>query len=337
MKISTLSDCDLLTLYEKYGTQAKFWYRKFLGLLPEINRRRIYEKRKCSSICEFAGKFGGVTKEQTERVICIERTLLENGMEQLREMLTAGEISMHKLTRVMSVVNKENEKILVHAVKNLPQDSLETYVRDLKNHVRNETGENVRSHTFAPDKPQGQANLIFENSEYEEGNEKNGNLSAAKNDENVRQEEVQNDTPNIKQLFDLGLHSEVVQRLNGLKAKGFDINAMLTGLLDGREETIAQEKQEVAQEQEQKERGKSEKGEEISRHIPRKVEKILQKEFGKKCAVRGCGKNAEHIHHTARFELTHSHNPYFMAPFCKRHHDIAHLMDERFLEMKTAN
>ena len=200
MKIPTLSDRDLLTLCKKYGTQTKFWYRKFLGLLPEINRRRIYEKRKCASICEFAAKFGGVTKEQTERVICIERTLLENRMERLRGMLTAGEISMHKLARIMSVVNKENEEILVHAVKNLPQDSLEIYVWDMRNQMQ-ENGansvrimgntKNVRSHTFTLDKPQEQANLIFEGSEREEekvkkmGSEKNENSSAAKNNENV--------------------------------------------------------------------------------------------------------------------------------------------------------
>ena len=185
MKIDALPDTDLLKLCEEYGTKAKFWYRKFLGLLPEINRRKLFEKRKCVSICEFAAKFGGVSKEQTERVICIELTLLEYGVMALREMLIGGEVSMHKLARIVSIVSKENEKILIHAIKHLPQNALEAYVRDQKFQMRenceskdgnsNEIGdvtsrdaggaENVRSHTFTTYKPQEQANLIFNDGE----------------------------------------------------------------------------------------------------------------------------------------------------------------------------
>ena len=43
---------------------------------------------------------------------------------------------------------------------------------------------------------------------------------------------------------------------------------------------------------------------------------------------------AKNIHHTARFGVSQSHNPYFIAPLCKQHHDIAHVMDERMIEMK---
>ena len=347
MKISTLSDAELLTLSEEYGLKAKFWYRKFLGLLTEINRRKLFEKKKCVTICEFAAKFGGISKEQVERVVCTERTFVERGTMQLREMLITGEVSMHKLTRIVSIACKENENILVHAVKNLPQDSLEAYVRDQKfqmqarvmeknrtsneqsnnrpdnvlndlsnnrsnkllNNALNDHDKNVRSHTFALDRSQGQANLDFEN--------------------------IEKNVPNINQLLSLGLNKEVVQRLSELKAKGFDVNQILTALLDTREKKIIEEKAKTAEDVEKKEQEKNAKGEEVTRHIPKKAERILEKEFGTKCAVHRCSHEADHIHHTARFELTKSHNPYFLAPLCKQHHDIAHVMDSNFLIMKN--
>ncbi|MDP4008557.1 MAG: hypothetical protein Q8P68_05195 [Candidatus Peregrinibacteria bacterium] len=123
----------------------------------------------------------------------------------------------------------------------------------------------------------------------------------------------------------LNLSENTLNQLLELQEKGLKIDELFNEFLQKRNQEIAEEKEEIAQEIAKKE---------ISRYVPRKVKGILKKEFGTKCAVRNCGKNAEQIHHTARFELTHSHNPYFMAPFCKAHHDIAHSMDERFLLMK---
>lgn len=327
IKIETLSDNDLLKLCETYGTKAKFWYRKFLGLLPEVNRRKVYEKRKCGSICEFAAKFGGVSKDQAERVVCIERTLRECGATKLREMLIEGGVSMHKLARIVSIVNKENEDVLVYAVKNLPQDALETFVKDWKlqmatvveqeeNKGGGKNGGNamdfspddrlktVRSHTSTSDKSQEQANVNFENIELR--------------------------YVNLNALFNLGLDTEVVKRLSELKSKGFNINKLLTELLDVREQKIAEDKENIATKEDKKRKD----GKEVTRRIPIKVKEILKEEFGTKCIAANCTRDVENIHHTGRFSITQSHNPYFLAPLCKRHHDIAHVMDEKFLEKK---
>lgn len=40
------------------------------------------------------------------------------------------------------------------------------------------------------------------------------------------------------------------------------------------------------------------------------------------------------IHHTARFALTKSHNPFFLAPLCEDHHTIAHSIDVKFQEKR---
>ncbi|MFA5793054.1 MAG: hypothetical protein WC897_04280 [Candidatus Gracilibacteria bacterium] len=39
------SDNELYRMARIYGKRAIFWRRKFMGLLPEISKRKIYEKK----------------------------------------------------------------------------------------------------------------------------------------------------------------------------------------------------------------------------------------------------------------------------------------------------
>ncbi|MDP4007628.1 MAG: hypothetical protein Q8P68_00365, partial [Candidatus Peregrinibacteria bacterium] len=137
-----------------------------------------------------------------------------------------------------------------------------------------------------------------------------------------------------RKKLQLNLSENTLNQLLELQEKGLKIDELFNEFLQKRNQGIAEEKAEIEQEIAIKEQEKMANGEEVSRYVPRKVKEIVKKEFGTKCAVRNCEKNAEQIHRTKRFELTHSHNPYFMAPFCKAHHDIAHSIDERFLKMK---
>lgn len=59
-----LSDEKLLSLCRHYGSQAKLWKQRFLGLLPEVERRQLYQTQGCASVFEFAAKLGGVSRDQ---------------------------------------------------------------------------------------------------------------------------------------------------------------------------------------------------------------------------------------------------------------------------------
>ncbi|MBU1703439.1 hypothetical protein KJ951_03480 [Patescibacteria group bacterium] len=52
----TLTDAQLYGLCKQYGQQALEARRKFIGLLPEVYKRRLYAKKSFSSINEFAAK-----------------------------------------------------------------------------------------------------------------------------------------------------------------------------------------------------------------------------------------------------------------------------------------
>ncbi|MFA5855380.1 MAG: hypothetical protein WC846_03830, partial [Candidatus Gracilibacteria bacterium] len=66
--IDQMPDKDLLALSRQYGRDAVLLHRKFIGLLPEINRRRLYAQEGFLSIYHFAAVLGGVSREQVNRV-----------------------------------------------------------------------------------------------------------------------------------------------------------------------------------------------------------------------------------------------------------------------------
>ena len=103
---ATSPDSILLATAIRYGTQARLWRNKFLGLLPEINRRKLYEQRGFSSIFEFAFKTGGVSEEQVKTVIRTEESLYDK--PQLHSLLVNGEVSINKMVRIHSIVTREN-------------------------------------------------------------------------------------------------------------------------------------------------------------------------------------------------------------------------------------
>ncbi len=134
-KKSSLSDEQLFLLCKRFGSQALLARRKFIGLLPEIFRRKIYLKKHFSSIFEFAAKLGGVSKEQVVRVLGLEEKF-EN-LPVLKEALTNGEISISKISRIAPIATKENQFELIEKAKILPKSALEVFVKDTKNENRN--------------------------------------------------------------------------------------------------------------------------------------------------------------------------------------------------------
>ena len=123
------------------------------------------------------------------------------------------------------------------------------------------------------------------------------------------------------------LSEKVQEKLQDLHQKGHDINQILLELLEKRETEIQEEKDEIAQKL-QNHPTKS------SRNIPVRVKKVIRKEFGCKCAVPGCRRPSKVLHHTNRFAMTKQHNPHFIAPLCKAHHEIAHSIDLKVYKLR---
>ena len=68
-----MTDKELYKLCKKFGKRTLEARRKFAGLLPEVLKRHLYEKKGFSSIYEFAAKLAGMSHEQVNLVLRLER------------------------------------------------------------------------------------------------------------------------------------------------------------------------------------------------------------------------------------------------------------------------
>lgn len=289
-----LTDKQLYSLCKKYGHRARLWRQKFAGLLPEVYKRRLFEKKGYGSIFEFAAKLAGMSQDQVRLVLNLERRFEDKPI--LRNMLENGEVSVSKMAKVASIATVENQEFLATQLKFLPRAALETLVRDIN-------CETVRQNALHEPKTEGKSVP--------------GNTNSSHNCENVNQRQDL-----------LYLNTEVRQKLFTLQQKGIDINALILELLEKRELEIAQEKERLARKSESvslaPDNGQAKPH---SRNIPAEIKNILKQEFGEKCSLPHCMHTAETIHHTQRFALSGNHNPYFLAPLCEEHHAIAHSID----------
>src|SRR3989338_10710595 len=109
-----LSDEKLFELCQKFGSQALLWRRKFIGLLPEVYKRRLYKKKGFSSIFEFAAKLAGLSEEQVSRALNIHKKFEKT--PALQRIFEDGEVSINKLARVVSVATQENQEFWAEQV-----------------------------------------------------------------------------------------------------------------------------------------------------------------------------------------------------------------------------
>ncbi len=272
------SDEKVLLTAMKYGEEARKWRNRFLGLLPEIQRRKLYEKHGCTSIIEFAKKVGGVSENQVYTALRIDHELVET--PTLRELFVSGEVSMHKMERVVAVASLDNEDFLVDQVQLLSKSALDALVKDIK---------------------------------YDQ-----------KKSSDVRKQPLPT-VPETTQVA-VQLDPEVAKELLSLRDSGIDINVELRGFLEQRKGKLEEAKEAMATTEESRQTK--------TRYIPVRTRKILVQEYGTMCSITNCTKQAEQIHHVRRYSIDPSHDPKYLAPLCKQHHEMAHAVDVRVQSRK---
>jgi len=271
-----IPDGELLSRCRQYGRNALLWRRKFESLLPEVLRRRLYEKENCSSIYEFAAKFAGLSEAQVDTVFRVERKLQNRPI--LLESFYSGEISAGKLDRAAGIVTPENEKEVHKMAKLLTARTFETYVRDQKRAVAAVTAEMENLPTL---------------------------FSVSKS----------------LHMQKFTLADDVIQELNRLAEQEKDVNELLREFLEQKKQEIERKEQDLSQKSREETHSPS------RTHYNKATRDFLQEKYGNKCAIHGCTKPAEEIHHKIRFGLQANNDPAYLVPLCKDHHKIAHAID----------
>jgi len=311
-QLSEMSDEAIFQMCRKYGSHALYWRQKFIGLLPEVYRRRIYEKKGFGSIFEFAKKLAGLSEEQVRVTLNIEKRFKDK--PALHELLVKGEVSINKLSRIASITTVENQEILARQVKLLPNRALEILVRDEKLargilDVFDKSASMVESRSGFPNGLKAEC----------ESGDRNGFQTPLFEAKSLHVHSNLSSSLEMSTAGGLRLADDVRGELFELQQKGIDINELLRGFLEKRKLDIAQEKEQIATEIRAS-----------SRYIPAKIKKLLHREHGTKCSIQTCSRLAETIHHTQRFALAGTHDPNFLAPLCREHHVIAHSIDVKF-------
>jgi hypothetical protein len=298
-----MTDEQLFNLCKKYGENAIFWRRKFAGLLPEVFKRRLYEKKGYCSIFEFAAKLAGMSQEQVRLVLNLEKKFEDK--PDLQKLLLDGKVSANKLVRIAAIATAENQESLAEKVQILSKNAVETFVRDLKNE-------------FAADMKSQDRNGLQK--PLCEGKSLPG----------------QTKTSSISEIVKLKLDEDILRELLNLQEKNIDINNLIRKMLRNRETEIVRAKEEWAEEMRRNYEQKKQTVEavknagKVSRYIPAKIRKIIDEEQGDKCAIAGCCRKAEVTHHELPFAITKSHDPNDLKKLCKAHHEIAHLINIKF-------
>ncbi|MDP2643032.1 MAG: HNH endonuclease signature motif containing protein [Candidatus Peregrinibacteria bacterium] len=337
-KITTMPDENLYNLCKTYGERTRIWRQRFAGLLPEVFKRKLYQKKGFYSIFEFAKKLAGMSEEQVRLTINLEKRFERT--PALKSLLTTGKVSINKLSKIVSIAKPENEIFLATQVQILSKSAVETLVRDEKFADINFSDFSGQNGLFEakidPKVVPGQMHFDIKNTK--------------SNQSKIVEKPLANFTSKT-----LNLSEEVTQKLLALQQKGLDINAIILESLQNREEEIAQKKEEISQELVRREQEKQIKNlakntfvnssgkittspktpqTSPSRHIPISIKRIIYAEHGTKCSAPNCQKSSEQIHHVHRFSAVRSHDPLYLAPLCKAHHELMHCKDLDYVEIR---
>lgn len=327
----------------KLGANRRKLTNELLALLPEIYDRKIYLKY-ASTIVEYAGKFGGLSKGVVSKRLRLEKYLSDK--PKLREAIkTEG---VHKVALVASVATEETEEAWVDKLKNMSKNA----IQELSKEVRNKE---VKS--------KEEANLFGDGSLF--GCEQTASISAPCKaaplkitieitDENAflflkLKKKIEKESKEISKeisgnsgsLSNKEVMSEILKRL--ADAEFSEKVVLEDNFCEGEvvEKKFIDKQTEQEKGPEKTEISKSISGSgakispKISRYIPVHVKKMAIFSAHGKCAYPNCGHPAEIFHHRERFAESKKrlwdadkrlkkdvHES--VVPLCKTHHEFAH-------------
>ncbi len=323
-----LSDKEFEKRFNQYGQLAKLWNRRFAGLLPEAKRRKMYEKRGCTSIAELATKTGSLNWQQVRTVLETDNKL--EGKPQLRQLLEDGEVAASKLNVIANIATGETDGQWATKIRELSWKALQ----ELKKEVRKEddlSPEDIaaRELGYFPrpeflDTNKKMIDLLFEplvaerflsfREDYATRKRKSVTMSDALGTlMNGYSEETQN-PPRFEQVLyvddkrDLyltptrwGLVAVPEEKRSQYKNKG-PVRDLPTLLAKAKEIATTA----------------------TNRNIPEAIKAFVRAKFGGFCAFPGCHRRGKIFHHIYRWALVKKHDPEKIALLCKNHEELAH-------------
>ncbi len=280
-------DQELHEKFSECGKNAREWMRKCVMMLPEIEKRRVWEKKGFSGIYEYAAKLAGMGRETVDDGLRILKKV--EGKPNL--MAVIEKKGINAVRPVVGIATTGTEKFWAEKAKTMSKHTLETYVREFRREFGDENvdrAENLEERRTGT--PEENSEFLFDDSQNIEVRKFNGKA--------------------VSQVVAMELKMEVLGKLEKLKGK-MDWNELMEQLLKEREENLEARKPVAV-------RAKN-------RHIPSAIKKHVMAQTNGQCAFPGCVKKAKILHHTERFAVKKRHDPEKIRPMCVAHERLAHL------------
>jgi hypothetical protein len=283
-----MTDSQLYQFCKKYGALSLEARRKFAGALPEVFQRKLYKKRGCGSIHEFAAKLAGMSQKSVDKVLRLNKKL-EN-KPALKQLLESGEQGWSKIETVAYIATSETDKKWANKVETLPFQALSAYVKEVRK------SQNFRLEVTGT----GELKNNLESPQEERWNKITINISP----------ETEKQLRAFKQQNKCLTFEEALQKLLGQASK---VN-----------EKAKKKKKEVKRESLNKETSSSKFKLTHTRKPSRATQKNLEQKYQGCCGFPGCLHAATSLHHTRRFALCPDHNPDYIVPLCDAHEQLVH-------------
>lgn len=322
-----MTDKQLYHLCKKYGSRALLARRRFAGLLPEVQKRESAEKmvgrswlarRGFCSIYEFAAKLAGMSRDQVDTVLRLDRKF--EALPVLHAALVEGAVSANKLVRIAVIADARNQEELVKKAEVLSSRAPEVFVREAKSGAGGVEGERNGNRPIESEITCG----------WHEGNEAQTILFNETGNGDVNGSNKPKHETKSLHVQELRLAPDVENQLLEMQEKGIDVNAFLRKCLEQRKIRIEEDKEKLAQAVDREHEERNIIGIQTSRYIPAAIKKLIKAEHGTTCSKPNCANPAEQIHHEKLFSFTRVHDPRFLKPLCKAHHELEHAGEKKY-------
>jgi hypothetical protein len=134
MKLNS-ADQILHRQFSEYGLNAREWLRKCAILLPEIDRRQVWKKKKFSSIYEYAAKLAGMSRSSVEDALRIMKKI-ENFPSLLNLVEKKG---LNRVRPILGIITEGNQEFWAEKAQEMSKNTLEIYVKNYRVESRTST------------------------------------------------------------------------------------------------------------------------------------------------------------------------------------------------------
>jgi len=325
---STLSDDELQKRLDYAGEQARIWNRRFLGLLPEAQRRGLPERMGCTSPAEFAAKKGGATWQAVRTVLEADRQLADK--PAMRALLVTGTVPAGKLNVAARAATPDTDAVWAKRVRTLTWQGVEELARGSRTQDEVPPQEvEARALGYTPRQPDPPTDLAERVVELPVTLVAGERFLTMRDGFSRQRRRTVSMSESLVILMD-GFSGKEPRRCLQVVYADPQGQSFVTPTRWGlvpltRDEVDARKTtHDPVDLAELKRQAEVAAAETEGRALPEAVRRYVTARFGGFCAFPGCHRRAAVEHHAYRWALKKRHIPDQIAPLCRAHETLAH-------------